>query len=109
MYINFEQFHRAIIEKKIVAKLQVLQIQEKIILNNLYNLINYDFKKVIYNDIFYKYTSKNIGEKTKEKIAKSDRKEKNTKSKNSRIHQKVKPKENCRQKSELKQSTPKSK
>lgn len=55
-------------QKKIEAKKQVLEIQEKIILNNLYNLINYSFKKIIYNDIFYKYTSKNIGEKTKEKI-----------------------------------------
>lgn len=55
-------------QKKTEAKKQVLQIQEKIILNNLYNLINYSFKKIIYNDIFYKYTSKNIGEKTKEKI-----------------------------------------
>lgn len=55
-------------QKKTEAKKQVLQIQEKIILNNLYNLINYSFKKIIYNDIFYKYTSKNIGEKTKKKI-----------------------------------------
>ena len=55
-------------QKKIEAKKQVLEIQEKIILNNLYNLINYSFKKIIYNDIFYTYTSKNIGEKTKEKI-----------------------------------------
>ena len=36
--------------------------------NNLYNLINYDFKKIIYNEIFFPYTSKNIGDKTKEKI-----------------------------------------
>lgn len=36
--------------------------------NNLYNLINYDFKKTIYNEIFFPYTLKNIGDKTKEKI-----------------------------------------
>lgn len=55
-------------KKKKEAKKQVLQIEKGLILNNLYNLINFDFKKIIYNDIFYKYTSKNIGDKTKEKI-----------------------------------------
>ena len=51
-----------------ISKIQVLEIQKRIILNNLYSLINFDFKKIIYNNIYLKYTSKNIGEKTKEKI-----------------------------------------
>lgn len=56
-------------KKKATAKKQHLEIEKGLILNNLYNLISFDFKKIIYNDIFYKYTLKNIGEKTKEKIS----------------------------------------
>ena len=59
--------------------------------------------------VFRDVEKQGIKAKIKDKIAKSDRKEKNTKGKDSRIHQKVKSKENCRQKADLKQSTPKSK
>ena len=47
--------------------------------------------------VFRDVEKQGIKAKIKEKIAKSDRKEKNTKSKDSRIHQNVKSKENCRQ------------
>lgn len=53
--------------KKLNDSINTLQIEKNIILNNIYNIINYDFKfNIIYKiePFFYK----NIGEKTTEKI-----------------------------------------
>ncbi len=55
--------------KKLNDKINTLQIEKNIYKNNIYNIINYDFKFHLIYDIepfFYK----NIGEKTKEKIQK---------------------------------------
>jgi hypothetical protein len=67
LFLQYEKENKAN-ELKYKKAFDILNIKKALIQNNLYNLINYDFKKIIYNDIFYKYTCKNIGDKTKQKM-----------------------------------------
>lgn len=67
LFLQYEKENKAN-ELKYKKTFDILNIKKALVQNNLYNLINYDFKKIIYNDIFYKYTCKNIGDKTKQKM-----------------------------------------